>query len=417
MLSKSIFWAAPLLVLLISAPALAQRPSKIVAESTAARHGLTRKWVSQMQLDQTRDQLQSLLVSGDTLFAQSANGQIQAFDSETGATRWSQQVGNRFYPTSPLGVNDQFVAVVNGSTLYLLDRQTGRLVWEKRVPRPVETSPGITPQRIYVAAITGELTSFKLDDTERNPRNFGGTGGVFVPPTVTPKTLAWVTADGRVYAVDHDTSHVRFEFRTDAAIASPLAYAGETFFVASRDGYLYAINEQSGTLRWSFSVADPIKGEPAPIDQGVYITAQRGGMYRLDLQTGAETWFAPEIEQFIAASQDRIYGTGRGGDIVIMDAASGARIDRLPVAGLPIRPLNSHTDRIYLADPNGMILCLHEPGNAEPLVHAPVVPSQPLQPEKPADESPETPAEPTPPPVDPLDEPEVIEDPFADPFG
>ena len=48
---------------------------------------------------------------------------------------------------------------------------------------------------------------------------------------------------------------------------------------------------------------------------------------------------------------------------------SGARLDGIAVGNATIRLSNTDTDRIYLADEAGLIQCLHEVEQTEPIVH------------------------------------------------
>ena len=59
-------------------------------------------------------------------------GVLQALDANTGKTNWVTQFGNPNYPSVGPDANDKFVAVINGSTLYLLDRASGRIQGERR---------------------------------------------------------------------------------------------------------------------------------------------------------------------------------------------------------------------------------------------------------------------------------------------
>jgi hypothetical protein len=75
--------------------------------------------------------------------------------------------------------------------------------------------------------------------------------------------------------------------------------------------------------------------------------------------------------KFIAASKDRVYGEDRSGNVVVLHAQTGGRLDVIPAAGLPIKLMNLQTDRIYLAAETGLIQCFHEIELATPILHRP----------------------------------------------
>ena len=68
-----------------------------------------------------------------TLYATTNRGVVQAINAETGRTLWAQKVGNTNYPTLEPAANDSVVAVVNGSTLYILGADDGKELWNRRI--------------------------------------------------------------------------------------------------------------------------------------------------------------------------------------------------------------------------------------------------------------------------------------------
>ncbi|HYW80613.1 MAG TPA: hypothetical protein VE890_13600, partial [Thermoguttaceae bacterium] len=104
-------------------------------------------------------------------------------------------------------------------------------------------------------------------------------------------------------------------------------------------------------------------------DDRIYVCTQTGGMHSLDGETGRELWWAPQIRRFIAASKQRLYVEDRLGRILILRADTGARLDVLPVTGMPIKLSNCQTDRIYLCTDTGLLQCLHEVEQVEPIRH------------------------------------------------
>ena len=97
------------------------------------------------------------------LFVQTDLGMLHAIDAETGRTRWAVQVGNRRYPSLPPAANDQYVAVINGSTLYVLNRETGRGVKSHRLGGGPGAGPALSKDRVYAPLINGRIEGFQLE--------------------------------------------------------------------------------------------------------------------------------------------------------------------------------------------------------------------------------------------------------------
>ena len=73
--------------------------------------------------------------------------------------------------------------------------------------------------------------------------------------------------------------------------------------------------------------------------------------------------------RFVAAAKTRVYAADDNGRLVILNAASGAKLDAMPIGqGIDIL-VNSDTDRIYLISDGGLIQCLHEMEQTEPILH------------------------------------------------
>ena len=172
---------------------------------------------------------------------------------------------------------------------------------------------------------------------------------------------------------------LRYRLSTDAPIVTKPAYllpdpkvTGDSglIFAVSNNGYVYAIVEKTGDTLWQFSTGEPIVERPAVIENHLYVPTELGGMYCLDVKAGQKPlWWAPNVIQFVAASQTRVYATDKLGRILVLSAQTGALLDVLAMQGIPLKMFNVDTDRIFLADHMGLIQCLHEVEQTEPLVH------------------------------------------------
>ena len=140
-------------------------------------------------------------------------------------------------------------------------------------------------------------------------------------------------------------------------------------FVGSRDGLVYAVEEETGKTRWRFPTGKPIRQSPAVIDDRLYVATELGGMYCLDVKTGKNLWWASDVMQFVAAGKSRVYAVDRLGRLLMLSAADGLRLDAMDTGKVSMKVANTDTDRIYLIDDGGLIQCLHEAEQTEPLVH------------------------------------------------
>jgi len=408
--------------------------AQIIPKTTAARHGLARLWFNQADVDLSRGRVTDLVLDRGTLFVQTDQAILQAIDAETGQTLWSAQVGRRGHPSLRPATNADMVAVVNGSNLFVLNRHQGKLLWQQAIPGAPGAGPALSDMRVYVPSTDGLILAYRLKPVadpveelglveqkaseaaakekrpelvakEREMQRRQGLrlqqeripplacqsfGRALVQPLITRQNegeeyVAWPTDRGylfvgRINRQEEDRFEMQYKLETNAEIAArptllpPLSNDpadSAIIFIPSHDGFLHAIREADGVALWRFSAGEAIAEPAAPIGKKVFITTQLGGMFCLDSQTGQQLWWAADILRFVAASNQRVYAEDRLGNLVVLHAATGGRLDVIPTPGLAIKMTNLQTDRIYLASESGLLHCLREIELEKPVQHRP----------------------------------------------
>ncbi len=476
-------------------PAEAQRGSSLIAPSEANRFGLERVWFTRVQFDSARGRIthvrqhvsskygytvhevtsergrqvitdrdidylgvtlgkegakkkaeklvQQLTQSGIeaeyttrvlpeiTIYVVSDSGIVQAIDGETGRTRWAVLVGNPRYPTDAPGINDDNVAVVNGTTLYMLDQATGAITWRKQTLGAPGAGPAISDDRVFAPMVGGTIEAYSVSDSRQPPWVFQSRGRAVVQPVVAGTGIAWPTDKGDLYVAEAKLTGIRYRLETSRSIvARPTHVPPDRILVVSTDGYVYCIHESSGSLLWRFSTGEPIVKPAVAIGDALFVVTDDDNLFRLSSATGMEQWWAPRVREVLSASDTRLYCLGDTGRLVIFDMKTGGRIGSMSTEQLDVRMVNYHTDRIFLGSSNGVIQCMREVGAEWPVIRAGGIEETPED-DKAASED-ETPMADEPAPAatdDPFgafgggDEPatggdEPADDPFgADPFG
>src|SRR3954467_6948308 len=121
------------LIALVLAPARASYGQALVGREAGARLGLTRAWYAQVGSPRSSGSIAHLNFDRGSLLVQTTRGTVALLDGETGRTLWATQVGPPDRTSTEPDANEEFVAVVNGSSLYVLDRLTGHLLWQRAV--------------------------------------------------------------------------------------------------------------------------------------------------------------------------------------------------------------------------------------------------------------------------------------------
>ena len=107
--------------------------TRLLPQEELRQLGLVRAWFAQVRLDRSRNHLERAVLDDDQLTVLTNAGVVQQLNALTGETLWVAPIGNENYPSLGPACSDKYVALVNGSTLYVLDRVDGRPVIIRRI--------------------------------------------------------------------------------------------------------------------------------------------------------------------------------------------------------------------------------------------------------------------------------------------
>lgn len=360
----------------------------MISQTTASRYGLSRAWYAQVGSARATGSLEYVNFDEGMLLVQSSRGMLTAIDADTGRTLWETQIGPPGRSNSEPAANDKYVVVLNGSTLYVVNRSDGSIAWHRQVRGAPGAGPGISQTHAFVPIITGLVEGYNLEEgAKQTPWNYQSSGRVLTPPMTTGMSVSWTTERGYFYVADPAGGGIRYRLETgDEIHARPAAWSPR-LFAGSADGFVYAVDEKQGSIAWKFAAGEAIYEHPVAIDGKLFVVTEFDGMYCLDSADGNPLWHAGNVGQFVAASPSRVYVCDRLGDLAILDIRGGARLGAMRLTGIVTKVVNSRSDRIFLIDNSCTIQCLHETQLASPVVYTPPAPKQPdlkLTPRKPA---------------------------------
>lgn len=331
---------------------------------------MAKRKVLQLQVEGKKPKLTPKAYPDIILMAVSERGVLQVLDADTGRTRWVLNIGDPLHPSTAAGANDTHVAVCHGSSVFIYDRDSGRLVWTRKLGGAPGAGPALGHEFVYIPFITGRFEAYRIDKPETPPWIFQASGRALLQPTITPYIMNFVTDRGYVYAALLDQAAVKYKFEAHDGVVGATTHGDpRSMYLASIDGYVYCVDEPSGNEKWKFSTGEPILRSPAPIGDAVYAICERAGMYSISSDTGQELWWTPQVKQFVAASKDRVYVIAENRRLTVLDARSGGRLGTLPTEEADLVFTNMQTDRIILGTRSGLIQCIHETSFPRPIVH------------------------------------------------
>jgi outer membrane protein assembly factor BamB len=380
--TKSILVASVALAIFVLAGE-ARCEHRLISQDEAAQLGLTRAWFTQIRLNAAYTHVERAVLEGDRLTVLTNAGVVQELDALTGKTYWIAPIGNENYPSLGPAGNEKYVAILNGSTLYVLDRKDGK----PAIIRPVGSAPGAAPalsdDYVFIPLVSGRIEGLPLGNQKTPPWYYQSFGRAMVAPLVTPESIVWTTDAGYLYVGGSNKLGVRYRLETGSEIVAPPSYHQPFVFVASLNGDVFAMHELSGSQRWKYSCGFPVTRAAAGVGDRVFVTSAEPALHCINSMSGIGIWEAPHVNQFASISKERVYCVNDLGEFVVLNATTGASLAKIR-ADRPIHALvNDQTDRVYLVSEDGMVECLHEVNMKTPIYHNPK-PTPPKEEAKPA---------------------------------
>ncbi len=345
---------------------------RLVTEDQARHLGLERAWNAQVRVDAARNEVERAILEGDRLTVLTTAGVVQEIDALTGKTVWTAQIGNPDYPSLGPAASDKYVAVVNGSTLYVLDRADGKPLMIRRVGGAPGAAPAVGKSYVFVPLALGRIEAYPIGEQKLTPWYYQSFGRSLVRPITTPESFVWTTDSGYLYVGSAgEKPGVRFRLETNSDIMAAPSYGAPYVYVATADGEVFAMHERTGQQKWKYATGYPVTRSPAVVGEKVYVTSNEPTLHCVDAKTGEQLWEASHVAQFAAASDKRVYGVDELGALLVIDATNGKILGRIPTDPSTNALVNDQTDWIYLVSQDGVVQCLHEIGEAQPMRHQP----------------------------------------------
>lgn len=337
----------------------------LILSSHANRLGLQRVWFAQVGVDTSRSHIVDWKLRNDRLYSLSSGGTLQALDAETGATLWTVRIASRHDSFAGLGVNDEHVAVINGTYLHLFDTAQGHLRVTHRLGSAPAAAPILSEKYVFAAMFNGIVEAYSLQEPSAEVWYHQSIGRIFYSPTATGKVVSWPTDRGFLYVSQANNPRVLFRVETDAEIVAQPTELDPYLYITSRDGYIYCVNELTGAEEWRYSTGFPIVSKPAVVAKTAYVASQEPALHAAHFETGKPRWEVRGISQFASEGAKNVYGMDKYGSVVVIEKETGGILGHLRAGAGTTALVNDQSDSLFLVNDRGLVQCLRESGGAE----------------------------------------------------
>ncbi len=262
-------------------------------------------------------------VAAGTVYIGSFDGNFYALDAKTGKQRWqfATEGERRFsarhlhgaepaaevmpdpfdiFLSSPV-VSDQTVYFGSGDgNVYALHADSGALRWKFHTGNVVHASPALADGTVYVgswdsffyaldAASGQERWRFKTGEDAR----IGNQVGIQSSAVMADGTVYFGCRDSHLYALDAKTGARRWAFDNKGSwvISSPSVRDGILYFATSDSAMVRALDARTGVLRFELSFNHwPFFSSPALAGDYLYIGSHAGKLIAVDVKTKKLAW-------------------------------------------------------------------------------------------------------------------------------
>ncbi|MBN9664017.1 MAG: PQQ-binding-like beta-propeller repeat protein [Acidobacteria bacterium] len=277
----------------------------------------------------------------------------------TGA-RWSYKLGGRQHCTPALG-DGLLVSGLNVyQDLFALDAETGKPRWTFRTGN-VASPPTIAKGLVYFGS--GDVREldrglFLAVDLKTGQERWRLTTGKIESksPLVVDDLVYLASENLTLYALDAHSGRVAWKFafalphylvigHTAPAYADGTLYFGGSGLKLDGTGTfaaLFALDARTGALKWQFSPrsrpnvrSDDRLQDMVAVSGGVVYGKSDNYLFAVDAGTGRQRWIfkAPRAITVPAVNPSRAYVGCFDGHVYGLDSATGAIVDRIPLAG------------------------------------------------------------------------------------
>ncbi len=185
-----------------------------------------------------------------------------------------------YLETSPSISNNMVFFGSEGSKIYALDMEDGRLLWEFQTGNSVEATPFVYKDILFVGSRDQNFYALNLFDGSKK-WNIELDGEICCTSPVYKGIVYVATVLGNIYAFNAMTGNLKWKSDVSGTIySSPVIDNGIIYLGTSgRIKKLNAISISTGQVIWDFDIDGELFSSPFLADKNIYITSMDGYVY------------------------------------------------------------------------------------------------------------------------------------------
>lgn len=307
--------------------------------------------------------------AGGTVYIGGLGGKFQAFDLETGAVRWTYEVGEEIKSSALLGEGKVFFGDEAGR-VHALETKTGKNVWTFTTDGPVTGGPNLAAGVLVAGSYDNHIYGLSAADGKLLWKVETG-GYVNGTPAIAAGEVISSGCDGLLRILDLKTGKKIAEVTVGTYVAASPAISGKTAVFGTFDNDVVAFDLAKRQVAWRYK--NPEREFPyyssAAIAQGLAVLGGRDkALHAIDLATGKARWtkaFAARIDASPVIAGDRAYSADHAGVLTAHALADGKEVWRYETgedfAASPAIALGAAGGRLVIGTVQGKLYAFGTP--------------------------------------------------------
>jgi outer membrane protein assembly factor BamB len=254
------------------------------------------------------------LISDDRVLVgtRDERGRVYALRLETGAVIWSRSIGEI---AAPLAIERETIyAATLAGNVAAIRLADGRQLWSARVPGGVRAAPVPAGEGLIVATTSDSL--FLLDrETGRVVSRRATSGTVLGAPALVDSLLVTGSSDGTVEVVEARTLRLLAARRLDGAVVGHVSVRSRSVHILTAPGTLWTLGLPLLAESATIATGAIARAGPQPLHDGVLVGAVNGEL-TLYSRTGQRAWnlrlASAIVEPPLVDSRSLVVTTQRG---------------------------------------------------------------------------------------------------------